>query len=92
MLRLPIRNALAAAALTAATFAGANLLAPAPAAAFGQGHGYGSRFDGPPPGWRPSPPAVHGYWGARRWRRYNDGYGWRPPPPPPSQGYGYGWR
>ena len=41
-------------------------------------------------GWRPAPPAVHGFWGQRRWHRYSDDYGMRPPPP--RYGYGYGWR
>lgn len=28
----------------------------------------------PPHGydWRPAPPAVHGFWGQRRWQRYSD--------------------
>lgn len=23
-------------------------------------------------GWRPSPPVFHGYWGQRRWQRWNE--------------------
>ncbi len=41
-------------------------------------------------GWRPAPPAVHGFWGQRRWHRYSHGFDTRPPPPRSS--YGYGWR
>jgi hypothetical protein len=54
---------------------------------------YERGYERPAYGWRPPPPAVHGYWGHRRWQRYNDGYGFRPPPPRgPRYGYGYGWR
>jgi hypothetical protein len=73
-------------AIGAVALAVASFTAPSAAQAFGP------RFeDGPPPayGWRPPPPAMHGYWGYRRWRHYNEGF--RPPPPPPY-GYGYGWR
>lgn len=52
------------------------------------GGGYERGYERPAYGWRPPPPAFHGYWGHRRWQRYNDGF--RPPPPPPR--YGYGWR
>jgi len=71
-------------ALAASTFAGTG-----DAQAFGDRY---ERFAGyQAQGWRPPPPAFHGYWGQRRWHRYyNDGYGMRPPPP--RYGYGYGWR
>ncbi|SEF68539.1 hypothetical protein [Bosea lathyri] len=52
---------------------------------------YEAGYDRPAYGWRrPPPPAFHGYWGQRRWQRYNDGYGSRPQPQ--RYGYGYGWR
>lgn len=60
-----------------------------PAHAFG-GHeqrGYG-RADS---GWRPLPPAVHGFWGQRRWQRYNEDFGVRAPPRS-HRGYDHGWR
>lgn len=59
-----------------------------PAHAFGDHErGYG-RADA---GWRPIPPAVHGFWGQRRWQRYNDDFGFRAPPRS-HRGYGHGWR
>ncbi|MGO4172462.1 hypothetical protein [Bosea sp. TAF32] len=71
--------------LAASTFAGAGN-----AQAFGGR--YEPAYERPAYGadWRPAPPAVHGFWGQRRWHRYYDGYGMRPPPP--RYGYGYGWR
>lgn len=77
--------ALGTIALAASTFAGA-----------GQAQAFGDRYERAyerpayGAGWRPAPPVVHGYWGQRRWHRYSDGYGMRPPPPRSS--YGYGWR
>ncbi|WP_332682568.1 hypothetical protein [Bosea sp. (in: a-proteobacteria)] len=35
-------------------------------------------------GWRPAPPAFHGYWGQRRWQRWNEERR--------DYGYGYGRR
>jgi hypothetical protein len=77
--------ALGGAVLAASTFAGT-----------GDAQAFGGRYERSYErpaygyGWRPAPPAVHGFWGQRRWHRYYDGYGMRPPPPRSS--YGYGWR
>lgn len=77
--------ALGGAVLAASTFAGS-----------GEAQAFGGRYERSYErpaygyGWRPAPPAVHGFWGQRRWHRYSDGYGMRPPPP--RYGYGYGWR
>jgi hypothetical protein len=77
--------ALGGAVLAASTFAGTD-----DAQAFGGR--YERSYERPAYGygWRPAPPAVHGFWGQRRWHRYSDGYGMRPPPQ--RYGYGYGWR
>ena len=58
--------ALSGAMLTASAFAGAG-----EAQAFG---GYERSYDRPAYGygWRPAPPAFHGYWGQRRWQRWNE--------------------
>jgi hypothetical protein len=72
----------------AAALTSASLATISPAEAFGGRYERG--YDRPAPGWRPPPPAMHGYWGQQRWRRYNESYGWRPPPQ--RYGYGYGWR
>jgi len=70
-----------------AALVGVGLLAAGPAAAY-DGHGYGPRGGYERSrDWRPPPPAFHGYWGHRQWRRHHDGYGFRPPPPHYS-----GWR
>lgn len=84
------------AGISLATFViGATALTAASLATTQSAQAFGDRYEGgyerPAPRWRPPPPAVHGYWGHQRWRRYNDGFGWRPPPPPPPR-YGYGWR
>ncbi|MCO5092530.1 hypothetical protein [Bosea sp. (in: a-proteobacteria)] len=81
--------------LAALAFGGA-VLAASLAAGSGEAHAFGGRyersFERPAYGygWRPAPPAVHGFWGQRRWHRYSDGFGMRPVPP--RAGYGYGWR
>ena len=33
---------------------------------------YERQYERREPGWRPSPPAFHGYWGYRRWKRWNE--------------------
>ena len=75
---------------------GATALAAASLATASSADAFGGRYERgyerPAYGWRPPPPAMHGYWGQRRWQRYNDGYGFRAPPPPARYGYGYGWR
>ena len=72
----------------ATALAAASLTTAGSAEAFGGGYERG--YERPAYGWRPAPPAMHGYWGQRRWQRYNDGYGLRAPPA--RYGYGYGWR
>jgi hypothetical protein len=75
---------------------GGAMLAASITAGAGEAHAFGGRYERSYErpaygyGWRPAPPAVHGFWGQRRWHRYYDGYGMRPPPP--RTGYGYGWR
>jgi hypothetical protein len=76
-----------------ATFVlGATALAAASFVNVGSAEAFGGRYERgyerPAYGWRPAPPAMHGYWGQRRWQRYNDGYDFRGPP----RSYGYGWR
>ncbi|MFN3670971.1 MAG: hypothetical protein ACK4VM_03575 [Bosea sp. (in: a-proteobacteria)] len=75
----------------AAALVGSSLIAAAPAQSW---DGRGGRGYERVEGFRPAPPAYHGYWGHRQWRRHHDGYGFRAPPPPPRYGYGYGggWR
>ncbi len=90
MFRKFAATSLASLAIGAAALAAASVMTVGPAAAFGEG--YGPRYDTPAHGWRPPPPAVHGYWGHRRWQRYNDGYGFRSPPPRYGYGYGRDWR
>ncbi|WP_293806647.1 hypothetical protein [uncultured Bosea sp.] len=84
------RIGLAALALSGAVLAGATFAGAGEARAFGGG--YERSYDRPAYGygWRSAPPAVYGFWGHRRWHRYSDEYGMRPPPP--RYGYGYGWR
>jgi hypothetical protein len=87
MFRKFAATSLASLAIGAVALAAASFMTPSAAIAFGP------RYERGPPlayGWRPPPPAVHGYWGHRRWQRYNDGYGFRPPPP--RYGYGHDWR
>lgn len=46
-------------------------------------HGRGEAGREPPPhgyDWRPAPPAVHGFWGQRRWQRYSQDFGTRAVP------------
>jgi hypothetical protein len=78
---------IAALVIGAAALGAASLSGPAAA--------YEGRWDRqqerPAHGWRPSPPIVHGYWGARYWRRYGDAER-RHARPDHYQGYGYGWR
>ena len=88
MFRKFAATSLASLAIGAAALAAASVMTVSPAAAFGERYEQG--YDTPAYGWRPPPPAVHGYWGRRRWQHYNDGYGFRPPPP--RHGYGHGWR
>ncbi len=75
---------------------GATALVAAGMASLGSSEAHDSRYDHgyerPGHGWRPTPPAFHGFWGARQWRRHHEGYGVRPAPPPPSAYYRYGWR
>jgi len=79
---------LAGFAISAVALTTASLMTTGPAEAFGPRY----EREVPAYGWRPPPPAVHGYWGHRRWQRYNEGF--RPPPPRQHYGYGrgYGWR
>ncbi len=92
MFRNRARIGFAAFAFGAAAVVASTLATTAPAQAFWAGFDRTHErlaFSGP--GWRPSPPAYHGYWGQRRWQRYNDDdYGVRPRPQ--RYGYGYGWR
>ncbi|SIQ02205.1 hypothetical protein [Bosea sp. TND4EK4] len=66
--------------LAVLALAGAASLAAGPAA---YAQASGSRPEAgrerPPHGydWRPAPPAVHGFWGQRRWQRYSDNFGVR---------------
>lgn len=84
------RNALAALVLAGAALAAWTFAGSSPAHAFGDRY---ERFqERSAYGWRPSPPAIHGFWGQRRWQRYNDGFGFRPPSPRPHYGYDHGWR
>lgn len=86
MFRKIASTSLATLLIGAAVLTAASVATAAPAAAY---DGRYERYsEGPRPGWRPPPPAMHGYWGHRQWRRHHDGYGFRAPPPP----YGYGWR
>lgn len=84
------RIGFAALALGGAVLAASALAGAGEAQAFGGR--YEHRYERPvyDYGWRPAPPAVHGFWGQRRWHRYSDDYGMRPPAPRSS--YGYGWR
>lgn len=60
--------------------AGATVLAVGPGA---WAQAFGTRSEParerPPHGydWRPAPPAVHGFWGQRRWQRYSEDFGAR---------------
>ncbi len=63
------------------------------------GTGSAAAFDGrwdrsqerPAYGWRPAPPAFHGYWGQRQWRRFGEDDR-RFVRPRHYESYGYGWR
>ncbi|PTM38755.1 hypothetical protein [Bosea sp. 124] len=88
MFRKFAATSLASLAIGAAALAAASVVTVGPAEAFGPRY----ESEAPAYGWRPPPPAVHGYWGRRRWQHYNDGYGFRPPPPRYGYGYGHGWR
>ncbi|PZN99320.1 MAG: hypothetical protein DCF30_12060 [Hyphomicrobiales bacterium] len=90
MFRKVAATSLASLAIGAVALAAASVMTSGSAEAFGGRYeqGYGARAHD----FRPAPPAVHGYWGQRRWQRYNDGYGFRSPPPRYRYGYGHGWR
>lgn len=90
MFRITTKPGLVKLAIGAAALAVAGLASVGPSEAYDGRYGYG--YERPAYGWRPPPPVVHGYWGHRQWRRYNDGYGFRSPPPPPGAYYRYGWR
>lgn len=91
MFRISAGASLATFAIGASALLAASFVTASPAEAFGGRYERG--YERPSYGWRPPPPpVVHGYWGQRRWQRYNDGYGFRAPPPPARYGYGYGWR
>ncbi|KRE17800.1 hypothetical protein ASE63_00945 [Bosea sp. Root381] len=84
------------AGVSLATFVvGASALVAASFMTAGSAEAFGGRYERgyerPAYGWRPPPPAMHGYWGHRRWQRYNEGFR---PPPRHHYGYGrdYGWR
>lgn len=80
---------IAALVIGAAALGAASLAWTSPAAAY-EGR-WDRRQERPAYGWRPSPPVVHGYWGARYWRRYGDAER-RQVRPHQHQGYGHGWR
>jgi hypothetical protein len=87
MFRRLIATGLATLVIGAAALTGASLATTSPARAYDGYHGRGYER---PHHWRPAPPAFHGYWGHRRWQRYNEGHRFRAPPP--RYGHGYGWR
>lgn len=90
MFRISATPRLAKLAIGAAALGLATLSFIGSSEAYDGRYGYG--YERPAYGWRPPPPAFHGYWGRRHWRRHYDGYGFRPPPPPPGAYYRYGWR
>lgn len=90
MFRNRARTGLAALALGGVVLTASIVAGTGNAQAFGDRYERGYERPAYGYGWRPAPPAVHGFWGQRRWHRYSDGYGMRPPPPRSS--YGYGWR
>lgn len=59
----------------------------------GSAEAFGPRYERAAPayGFRPPPPAFHGFWGHRRWQRWNENFR---PLPRPHDGYArrYGWR
>lgn len=69
----------------------AGLVLAASAGAWAQAARDTNEREKPPHGydWRPAPPAVHGFWGQRRWQRYSEDFGTRTVP---ASSYGDGRR